>query len=452
MNKKIAIIGAGLTGLTLAYHLQKNKFNCTIFDCENRVGGAIGTEQKNGFLIETGPSTGLMGTPEMAELIAELKCNVDAANQQAKFRWIWKNNNWQVLPNSLLSGIRTPLFSFSDKLRLLVEPFKKPGNNPNETLADLVRRRMGKSFLDYAIDPFVLGIYSGNPEKLITQYAFPKLYNLEQKYGSFIGGSIKKAKEKKTEREKKATRETFSLCNGLSELINSLAEQVGRHNIKLNAQNLKVSKQGETYLLNADNVSNEEYDIVISTVGAWSLPDLFPFFDAQKLEKITSLPYAKVVQVSVGFNSWKGKELKAFGGLIPSVENRKILGALFLSSFLEGRAPKGGALLSVFLGGERNPQLINKSDAEIETILKEELMQLFGLEDWQPNLIDIRRHAYAIPQYGIESESKLKAITDLENEHKGLILAGNLRNGISMSDRVKQAYDISMQIIAEHKA
>jgi protoporphyrinogen/coproporphyrinogen III oxidase len=118
---------------------------------------------------------------------------------------------WEPLPSGIIKGITTPLFTFPDKLRLLGEPFRKKGENPNETLADLVLRRMGKSFLDYAIDPFILGIYSGDPAKLVTKFAFPKLYRLEQDYGSFIKGALKKAKEPKTEREKKATKEIFSV-------------------------------------------------------------------------------------------------------------------------------------------------------------------------------------------------------------------------------------------------
>ncbi|MFV0521027.1 MAG: protoporphyrinogen oxidase [Mangrovibacterium sp.] len=445
MSKKIAIIGGGLTGLSIGHQLKKAGVSFTIFERCNRVGGAIRTEQKDGFSFETGPSTGVMGSPELAELIADLKCQVNIANEEAKFRWIWKGEGWKVIPNGLIGGITTPLFSFSDKIRLLGEPFRKPGNNPNETLADMVKRRMGKSFLDYAVDPFVSGIYAGNPETLITKYALPKLYNLEQNYGSFIGGSIKKAREGKSEREKKATKDTFSFRGGLSDLIQALENELKEH-IILNAQGISVSSNSEKYTL-AYNDTEMSFDTVISTVGAWNLPSIFPFLPQNKVSNIANLRYGKVVQVSVGFAKWDGIDLKAFGGLVPSAEKRDILGVLFLSSFLENRAPGGGALLSVFLGGIRKEEFLNKSDDEIKTIVKEELCYMFKLKQWNPSLIEIRRHKHAIPQYGIDSEARIKTITELEFDFKGIILAGNIRDGISMSDRVKQAYCIAQEVI-----
>lgn len=445
MSKHIAIIGGGLTGLSLGHQLKKAGVPFTIFEKSNRVGGAIHTEYKGKFSFETGPSTGMMGTPELAELIEDLQCPIDIADNNAKFRWIWKGNSWKVIPSGLIGGIATPLFTFSDKLRLLGEPFRKPGSDPNETLADMVRRRMGRSFLTYAVDPFVSGIYAGNPELLITKYALPKLYNLEQNYGSFIGGSMKKAKEGKSEYEKKATKVTFSFPRGLSQLIDALAEELKEH-IVLEAQNISVAKNESGYTVSYNELE-ESFNQVVSTVGAWALPSIFPFLAKEKVDKISALLYGKVVQVSVGFDHWEGINLKAFGGLVPSVENRNILGALFLSSFLSHRAPEGGALLSVFLGGMRKPEFVDKSNAELVEIVKTELCHMFHLKEWNPSLVEIRRHENAIPQYGIGSEARLRAIEELEAEHHGIILAGNIRNGIAMSDRVKQAFQVAEEIV-----
>lgn len=444
MKPKIAIIGGGLTGLALGHFLKKRDLDFTLFEQSNRVGGAIRTEEKAGFQFETGPSTGLMGSAELAELIEDLQCPINMADEQAKYRWIWKNNKWEVLPNGLLGGITTPLFSFADKVRLLGEAFRKPGNNPKETLADLVRRRMGKSFLNYAVDPFVSGIYAGNPETLITKYALPKLYQLEQKYGSFIGGTIKKSKEKKTMTEKKATRETFSFPHGLSELTDALALELKEH-LVLQTQNLHTSPTPKGYHLNYNN-TQKAFDIVISTIPGWAIPKVFPFLQKEKMQPISQLSYSPVVQVSVGFNHWQGIELKAFGGLIPSVENRQILGTLFLSSFLKNRTPQGGALLSVFLGGIRRPHFIEKSDEEISTIVESELCSLFQIKHWKPSLLEIRRHPQAIPQYDSSSEARCQAINELEAAHPGIILAGNIKDGISMSDRVKQAAQIAQRL------
>ncbi|MBN2636048.1 MAG: protoporphyrinogen oxidase [Prolixibacteraceae bacterium] len=443
---KIAIVGAGLTGLTTAYYLKKAGVDVQVFEKTNRAGGVINTHHEDGFTFESGPNTGVLAQPEAKELFENLNgdCEIEIADAAAKARWIWKAGKWEALPSGLISGIKTPLFTFADKLRLLGEPFRKKGTNPNETLRELVLRRMGKSFLDYAVDPFILGIYSGDPATIIPKYALPKLYNLEQDYGSFIGGSIKKARLPKTEWEKKATREIFSVKDGLQNLVNALVKNIGEGNILLNCNSLSFEKTIFGY---KSNKSSETFSHVVSTIGAYALKDTFPFVDADKINKINQLNYAKVVQVSLGFKKWEGVELKAFGGLVPHKENREILGVLFLSSFLKNKAPENGALLSVFLGGVRKPKMVERSDDEIKIIVEKEVTEMMGLKDFNPDLFRIFRYQHAIPQYGIESEQKLKAIKELEIMHQGLILAGNIRDGIGMADRIKQGKIVANHII-----
>ena len=106
----------------------------------------------------------------------------------------------------MITAIRTPLFSWTDKFGILLEPFRAKGTNPNEDVASMVVRRLGKSYLNYAVDPFISGVYAGDPHSLVTRYALPKLYNLEQNYGSFIRGGIAKGRERKTERDRLATK------------------------------------------------------------------------------------------------------------------------------------------------------------------------------------------------------------------------------------------------------
>src|SRR6056297_2240070 len=225
-NINVAVIGAGLTGLITAFYLKKAGVRFQVFEKSDRTGGVIQTHQENGFTYESGPNTGMLSRPEVAELLEDLKddCTLEPADETAKSRWIWKNGQWWPLPSGVKTGIATPLFTLPDKLRLLTEPFRKKGDNPSESLAGLVLRRMGKSFLDYAIDPFILGIYSGDPHQLVTKYAFPKLYNLEQDYGSFIGGAMKKARQPKSDRDKKSTGQIFSVEGGLGNLIDVLVK------------------------------------------------------------------------------------------------------------------------------------------------------------------------------------------------------------------------------------
>jgi len=458
MNHKITadviIIGAGLTGLTAAFYLKKQGFDVAIIEKNDRTGGVVKTFREDGFVYECGPNTGVLSHPEVAELFEELDghCKLEVANPEAKKRLIWKSGRWHALPSGLLSAATTPLFTPGDKLRILWEPFRRKGSEKFETLENLVLRRLGKSFLEYAVDPFISGIYAGDPARLVTRYALPKLYALEQKYGSFIIGAFKKSFEPKDERTKKATKEVFSAENGLSSLTDELTREIGSERIYLNTEGTVVHPEKKGFLVST-RIKGEPAGltspVIVSTVDAGLLPSLFPFVPAVDLSPVTDLEYTGVIQVIMGFREWKGMDLRAFGGLVPSREKRNILGVLFTSSFLKDRAPAGGALLSVFIGGYRRPDLAKLSDSAIKDLVFREVDNMLGVTDPDPEIFRIFRYKRAIPQYGISTGQRLEAIDRIQEKFKGLHIAGAVRDGIGMADRIRQARTIVAEIKGE---
>ena len=135
----------------------------------------------------------------------------------------------------------------------------------------------------------------------------------------------------------------------------------------------------------------------------------------------------------------------AFGGLVPSLEDDELLGILHPSACVPDRAPRGGTLLSIFLGGMRSPQLIDRSDEEIRQLVTERMSRLLGI-DTPPDLFHIFRHPLAIPQYEASSGTRLAAIDTLQRRYPGLILAGNIKGGIGMADRIRQATELAEQL------
>jgi oxygen-dependent protoporphyrinogen oxidase len=442
-NVDVVVVGAGLTGLTTAFYLHKANAKFLVLEKAPVVGGVIQTVTEAGFTYEQGPNTGVVGNSTVVEVFEELadKCSIELGSETAKKRFILKNAKWECLPQGPVSAIKTPLFTLKDKFRILGEPFRPAGKDPHENLASFVKRRMGQSFFDYAIDPFIIGVYAGDPNYLIPKYALPKLYNLEQKYGSLIGGSFRKGFVKKTEEEKKVNRKVFSCKGGLASLPAALYKTIGTEHVVLNAQDITVQPTSEGYTITAEKGDDQitiHVKKVISTVGAYALESMLPFVDKDALAKLNSLHYTKVIEVVLGFNKWEGIELDGFGGLIPSIEKRDLLGVLYMSTLFEGRAPKGGATLSIFMGGVRRQDLITLSDAEIHEIVARECAELMGLKEFKPDLFRIMRHNKAIPQYGVESGERFETIRQLEQQYPGLIIGGNLRDGIGMADRMNQ--------------
>lgn len=441
----IVVIGAGLTGLSVAYHLKQMGCDVVVLEKENRIGGQIRTYTEDGFIFESGPNTGVVSFPEVTELFQSLgdACQLEIARESSKRRLIWKGDRFHALPSGPISGLTTPLFRLSDKFRILGEPWRKQGTDPDESVGALAQRRLGQSFYEYAVDPFVSGVYAGDPMKLTTRYALPKLYNLEADYGSFIRGSIAKARQPKTERDKLVTKKVFSAVGGLQRMVEAMSQGL---TITTGAGNVTVEPQKDSlWCVSYEDGKQIQCRQVVTTVGAYALPQLLPFIEKEQMQKLCSLFYAPIIQVAVGVRDTGGMDCPAFGGLVPSKERQRVLGILFPSSCFGGRAPEGGALYSYFIGGARHTDYMQKSDDEIREIVLDAFHHMLKYPSGkQPDLIRIFRHKHAIPQYWSDSGERFKTITELQQTYPGLTLAGNMRDGIGMGHRIHQGAEVAL--------
>jgi protoporphyrinogen/coproporphyrinogen III oxidase len=430
----LVIFGAGLTGLASAYYAKKRGLSFAVIEKDVRTGGSIRSISKGGFQYEAGPNTGIVSNMETQELLGELQgCQPIYACQEAERRLVYKKNKWHALPQNLMQGAKTPLFTVYDKLRILGEPFRKPGRDETESLASLAARRLGVSFLDYAVDPFILGIYAGDPSMLSAKYAMPKLYRLEQQYGSFIKGSIAIARSG----QPKASKKLFSFKGGMQSLTDALAAAAGAGNIFM-AHQAELIKTADGFA--AKSASGTVFNARRAIVAAPShnFREIMPGLPEPIMAGLTNLQYSKVVQVAAGYKSWQGMDIKAFGGLVPHRENKDVLGALFVSSFLPGRAPSGGACISFFMGGWRRPDVYNWAQGKIEDSAASAAADMLGQRQSADSL-EIFRYDKAIPQYEFNTKHRLAARAAAETKWPGLLLGGNAFDGVGAADRIAQA-------------
>lgn len=452
-TKDIVVIGAGITGLTCAFQLRRQGKDVQVLECLDRIGGQINTQHVDGFIFESGPNTGVVKYPEVVELFEQLEgaAILETARESSKRRLIWKGSRFHELPSGLWSAITTPLFKLTDKFRILGEPWRAKGTDPNESVGSLAERRLGKSFVDYAVDPFLSGVYAGDPYKLPARCALPKLWALEQNYGSFIRGSIAKAKLPKSERDKKATKKVFSAKGGFSNLINALADKIGRDNITTSAVDITINPDGNewiiTYTKAGESVTIRAKKIV-TTCGSYSLPSLLPFVDEATMNDLNNLFYAPVLQIGVGIEDCKGNDWLAFGGLVPSKEHKDVLGILFPSACFVERAPQRGATFAYFIGGARHPEFLDKTDEELGQLVNNVLHDMLKFADNETaKRYVLFRHKRAIPQYQANTDQRLAAVHKLQTQYPTLRIAGNLRDGIGIGDRIKQAFDVAQELL-----
>lgn len=450
---EVVIIGGGISGLCVAHWLTKRSVDVIVLEKDAAVGGTMKSVRENGFLVETGPNSALETTPLFKELVSDCQLEDEFmyANPASKNRYILRDGRLQALPLNPLAFLKTKLFSASGKLRLLKEPFIGKADR-EESITEFVTRRLGKEFLDYAIDPFVAGVFTGKPEALSVRAAFPKLYALEEKYGGLIKGMVRGRKERKARAEKAKDRaESFSFRSGMQVLPRAIATRLGNKIItNATVTSLQTTSQSghplsdKRFLVEYSRDGAAEQVIantVVLSVPAYAAAELIRQHSPSTAATLDSIYYPPVASVYAGFEQKAiDQSLDGFGFLIPAKERRKILGCLWSSSLFSGRAPEGMVSFTAFIGGSRQPDLALLDEETLCDVVLTDLKNIMQIKGKHVYL-KVTRWKQAIPQYELGYHQNIKALNQFEMEHPGLFFCSNFKGGISVGDCVKSAHE-----------
>ncbi|GAA5521995.1 protoporphyrinogen oxidase [Aliifodinibius salicampi] len=435
-NSTVGILGAGISGLSTAYALSQKNINVTVYEKEAVVGGAIKTASINDWLVEEGPNTLMIKSPELWELLDSLGLNdiIVEANNIAKKRYVVKNNRPIPLPLSVSDFLKTSLLSLNAKFRLLKEPFVAKQEQSDESIASFISRRLGSEPLDYAINPFVSGIYAGDPKKLSVKHTFAPLWEMEQEHGSLLKGAIKRDRKNSS-----IKRSLISFKEGNQTLPKAMAGAISG-TIDIETEITSITNKDSHWEVGGNTKGmpfTQTHDVIISTLPAHSLSSIF---NISIPDELNELPYAPISVIALGFRSSQIEHpLDGFGMLIPEVEDRRTLGVLFSSTLFPNRVPKDHELLTCFIGGARNPGLASKPKQELQSIIMDEIGELLNISG-DPIFTHHRYWKKNIPQYEVGYDQYLKQIEEIEKKHNGLFLDGNFRGGVSVPDCILSGF------------
>ncbi|MBA3353482.1 MAG: protoporphyrinogen oxidase [Blastocatellia bacterium] len=445
MRKKVAIIGGGISGLCVAHQLLKGGFDLTLFESGSSVGGNIKTETRDGFLFEHGPNTALASL-ELLDLISELGLDdkLAAPKPSSNKRFILRDGGLVQLPSSLFGFARTAAFSRRSKFRLLKEPFVAAKVGDEESVAAFFERRLGREVVDYAVDPFISGIYAGDPDKLAIRHAFPRIYELEKRYGSLLKGAVF-SRRKGSAKLPKGTPRSITFKQGMQVLTDALAAELGG-SIKLNA-NVRAIRKSDVGRIEVETPSGLElFDAIVVCAPAHSTGKLIRSLDEEAALALEAIYYPPVTVVVMGFHHDQVRiDPSGFGFLVPALERRNILGSLWTSSVFENRAPLGYHLFTTFIGGSRNPELCDEEEGRLAEIALEELNAILGISG-DPVITVVKKWKRAIPQYNIGYDRVLNALDRFRNSHERIFFCSNYYKGISVSDCVKNGLSTGNEV------
>jgi oxygen-dependent protoporphyrinogen oxidase len=449
----VGIIGGGITGLAAAFYLKRAGLSVTLYESSSQVGGVIRSLRQNGYLAEFGPNTILETSPKIAQLVrdAGLQCRRLDPDPKAEARYVVRYRRPIEMPGSPLGFFTTKLFTLQAKLAVLREPFVPARQDgPEESVAEFVLRRLGREFLDHAIDALVAGVYAGDPYKLSVPQAFPKLAQLEARYGSLIKGQIFGGRERKKRGEVAKDRAPkFSFDEGLQVLPETLREQLGNA-VRLNTTVIGLAQTAAGWALRVLVGSQEErveHTAVLYAGTAYKLAELGLKTETPlSFSRFSEIRYPPVASVVLGFRREDVQHsCEGFGMLIPKVEGFKILGTIFSSSLFPNRAPAGHLTLTSYVGGERYPDLASLPPEKLLALTCEDLRVLLGVNG-RPTFQHTVFYPKAIPQYNLGYGHYRDAMTEIETKAPGLFLAGHYRDGVSLSDSIVSGCNVADRV------
>ena len=457
--KRIAIIGAGISGLTCALRLEelrkKNEidFEVSIYDSAPRAGGTIETEIRDGFILEKGPDSFISEKPWVLDLCKKLGIESEILDTQNENRkaFVVKNGRlialpegfYLIAPTQMASLAVTPLFSILGKIRMASEVFipRKPSDS-DESIASFIRRRFGKEALERVGQPMIAGIYSGDPGRLSLSATMPKFKELERQHGSVIRGLIKNAKDHKIPPKVNGPRYGLFLSfdKGMETLIRAITAGLPKEALHLNSR-VKVECRDPSgkWIISDNSGRRQSFDAICLSVNARQAAALVRNVDPIFADKLGRLYFESVATLNLAYKKAQiSHALNSFGLVIPAIEKKSLTACTFASQKYRNRSPEGYVLLRAFIGGAFGKEFFLMNDKDLEKTVTDDLRKLLNIAG-EPYFYCISRHPNSLPQYAVNHKQWVAQIEESATSYPGLFLTGASYRGTGITNCVKDA-------------
>lgn len=451
---KVAIVGAGISGLSSAHYLRKLcregnvPLELVLFESSARPGGVLDTIRTGDMVLELGPDSFITSKPWALDLARELGLEdslLGVGYGKGKTTFVYQAGKLQALPegfflmapSKLMPFLRSGLFSAGAKLRVLLEPLVPRGGGVDESIRSFVERRFGREIFDKAAQPLLGGIYMADPEKLSLSATMPQFLEMEKRSGSVLRDLLRNPP---TSRGESGARYGLFLtpANGMSVIVERLCEsaEFARQDYKTPVLSLKKSEKG--WVVGSDH-GEEGFDAVILSVGADAAGRLLSDVDPQLGARLSGVRYVSSVVATLVFdeNDFRGLP-DGLGIIIPSREGMNLVACSLYSSKFPGKSGSGKVVVRCFLGGELNPDAVLWNEEEIKSVLREELVRVFGFDN-RPTEIYIRRYKMSMPRFALGHKEEISGVMHRLSRHSGLALCGAAYFGVGIPDCVRSA-------------
>ena len=463
LSKNVAIIGAGITGLTSAYYMKKQNphLNVTIYEATNRPGGKIQTYRKDGYTIELGPESYLGRKTIMTDIANEIGLGNDLITNTTGQSYIYAKNKLYPIPGGSIMGIptdikpfiKTKLISPLGKLRAGLDLFKKPIEIEDDiSVGDFFRQRLGDEVLENLIEPLMGGIYGTNIDDLSLMSTFPNFKEKEEAFGSLIKG-MKDEKEQRIKQRQLypgVPKGQFKQFNhGLSSFIEALEKAVKNQgvDIKYNTKVEDIIVSQRDYQVVVDG-KNELYDGVLVTTPQQVFMQWFnhdPAFDY-----FNTMDSTTVATVVLAFdekdieNTYDGT-----GFVIARTSNTDITACTWTSKKWPFTTPEGKVLIRAYVGKPGDTVVDDHTDEEIVSIVRRDLKQMMTFKG-DPEFTIVNRLPKSMPQYHVGHIKQIRKIQEhIKRTYPRLKITGAPFEAVGLPDCIQQGHNAVDEMLEE---
>jgi oxygen-dependent protoporphyrinogen oxidase len=411
---RVGIVGAGITGLALTHHLADRGADCVTLEAAEAPGGVMRSERVDGVVVERGPQR-IRLTPGIRDLVDEAGLGGATIEAPELPVYVYADGRLGEVPFDRRTFVRTGLLSWRGKLRLLAEPLTRRGRG-DESVARVFRRKFGAEAYRNVFGPLFGGIYGSDPERMPARHALGSLLEAETDTHSLL-----LAFRRRIGRGRQYPSVSFE--GGLGRLAAALAERYADR-VHLGRPVTDLDREGDGYRLETA-AGPERVDRVVLTVPGPTAGELLTGLaeGTAGLRDLTYNPFAMVA-----LRAEHGE--RGMGYQVGFDADVRTLGTTW-NGQLFGR----DGLQTAFLGGMRDPTVLDRDDREIGAIAAREFEVVTGAA---AEVLDVWRLDRGFPAYD-ESWDALEALALPE----GVSLATNYTARSGVPSRVREARELA---------
>jgi oxygen-dependent protoporphyrinogen oxidase len=439
---QVLIVGGGISGLNCAYTLASRSVEFLLLERQERLGGTIRTERVDDFLLDAGPDAFLTQKTQALALCRELglESSLIPTNPSHRNVYVWHGGRLHALPEGMVLTVPTrivpfalsSLFSLRGKLRMGLELFvPRRESEEEESISSFVERRLGREALDRLAEPLLAGIHSGDPDRLSMDQLFPRFVALEKRYGSLIRG-MRKAKPRRNPRPQKTV--FMSLAEGLSRLVDALAGKLPSDSVLSSKQVQRIRREGSHYIIETSEGEQFCGQALVLSLPVREAGRLTEELSSELSDHLHGYRSVSTAVVFLGFRREDVRHpLDGYGFVVPASESGHLLASTFVSTKFPNRAPDSHVLLRGFIGGARDPAVLERTDLELAELVRRELGSILG-DLPKPSFFRVYRWMGATPQVEVGHGDRLAALDRLLDDLPGLQITGNGLRGVGIPD------------------